>query len=68
MLLIRGGVYADIDVLIETNLDDAIADDVGFMTPIDEPEFLRYVWRLPSYIQHHNRCRLFGFFLRSILP
>jgi len=37
VLLIRGGVYADIDVLIETNLDDAIAGDVGFMTPIDEP-------------------------------
>jgi hypothetical protein len=37
VLLIRGGVYADIDVLIETNLDDAIENDVGFMTPIDEP-------------------------------
>ncbi len=37
VLLIRGGVYADVDVLIETNLDDAIANDVGFMTPIDEP-------------------------------
>eukprot|EP00986_Skeletonema_menzelii_P000742 scaffold208_cov137-Skeletonema_menzelii.AAC.10 len=37
VLLIRGGVYADIDVLIETNLDDVIANDVGFMTPIDEP-------------------------------
>lgn len=37
VLLIRGGVYADVDVLIETNLDDAIANDVGFMTPMDEP-------------------------------
>ncbi|KAL7543930.1 hypothetical protein ACHAWF_007486 [Thalassiosira exigua] len=37
VLLIRGGVYADMDVLLETNLDDAIADDVGFMAPIDEP-------------------------------
>ena len=37
VLLIRGGVYADVDVLIETNLDDAIANDIGFMTPIDEP-------------------------------
>lgn len=36
VLLIRGGVYADMDVLLETNLDDAIADDIGFMTPIDE--------------------------------
>jgi len=37
VLLIRGGVYADMDVLLQTNLDDAIAKDVGFMTPIDEP-------------------------------
>ncbi|KAL3792118.1 hypothetical protein HJC23_013392 [Cyclotella cryptica] len=37
VLLIRGGVYADMDVLLETNLDDAIASDIGFMTPIDEP-------------------------------
>ncbi|KAL9187784.1 hypothetical protein ACHAXT_006162 [Thalassiosira profunda] len=37
VLLIRGGVYADMDVLLQTNLDDAVASDVGFMTPIDEP-------------------------------
>ena len=37
VLLIKGGVYADMDVLLETNLDEAVADDVGFMTPIDEP-------------------------------
>ena len=37
VLLIRGGVYADMDVLLESNLDNAIANDVGFMTPIDEP-------------------------------
>jgi len=37
VLLIRGGVYADMDVLLETNLDDAIGSDIGFMTPIDEP-------------------------------
>lgn len=36
VLLIRGGVYADMDVLLQTNLDDAIANDIGFMTPIDE--------------------------------
>ncbi|KAL7530148.1 hypothetical protein ACHAXR_003331, partial [Thalassiosira sp. AJA248-18] len=36
VLLIRGGVYADMDVLLETNLD-AISNDIGFMTPIDEP-------------------------------
>ena len=37
VLLVKGGVYADMDVLLETNLDEAVADDVGFMTPIDEP-------------------------------
>ena len=37
VLLIKGGVYADMDVLLETNLDEAIDTDVGFMTPIDEP-------------------------------
>jgi len=36
-LFIFGGVYADMDVLLETNLDSAIANDVGFMTPVDEP-------------------------------
>ncbi|CAB9500272.1 glycosyltransferase [Seminavis robusta] len=37
VLLIQGGVYADMDVLLETNLELAIDPDVGFMTPIDEP-------------------------------
>lgn len=37
VLLIRGGVYADMDVMLQTNLDDAVANDIGFMTPIDEP-------------------------------
>lgn len=36
-LLIQGGVYADMDVLLETNLEEAIAPNVGFMTPMDEP-------------------------------
>ena len=40
VLLIRGGVYADMDVLLETNLDDAIASDIGFMTPIDEASLI----------------------------
>ena len=39
VLLIRGGVYADMDVLLQTNLDDAIANDIGFMTPIDEVSY-----------------------------
>jgi len=36
-LLINGGVYADMDVMLEANLDAAVVHDVGFMTPVDEP-------------------------------
>ena len=35
VLLICGGVYADMDVLLEANLDAVIGQDVGFMTPVD---------------------------------
>jgi len=37
VLLIRGGVYSDMDVMLQSNLDDTVADDVGFLTPIDQP-------------------------------
>lgn len=37
VLLIHGGVYADMDIMLETNLDLAVANDVGFMVPQDEP-------------------------------
>ena len=37
VLLIRGGVYADVDTMMGPSLDDAIPDDVGFMVPLDEP-------------------------------
>jgi len=37
VLLIRGGVYADMDIMLETNLDLAIGPDIGFMVPQDEP-------------------------------
>jgi len=37
VLLIYGGVYADMDVMLESNLDAAISPDVGFMVPVDEP-------------------------------
>lgn len=37
VLLIQGGVYADMDVLLESNLDDLLTNDIGFMVPIDEP-------------------------------
>ena len=37
VLLIYGGVYADVDILLDANLDLAIAPDVGFMSPHDLP-------------------------------
>lgn len=37
VLLIYGGVYADVDILLESTLDYSVADDVGFMVPVDEP-------------------------------
>jgi len=37
VLLIRGGVYADMDVLLESNLDAVVSGDVGFMVPMDSP-------------------------------
>jgi hypothetical protein len=35
VLLIHGGLYADIDILLESNLDAAIEPDVGFFIPYD---------------------------------
>jgi len=37
VLFIYGGVYADVDVLLESKLDMVIDDDVGFMVPLDTP-------------------------------
>jgi len=37
VLLIQGGVYADMDVLLESNLDAVVSGDVGFMVPMDSP-------------------------------
>jgi hypothetical protein len=37
VLLIMGGIYADMDVMLESNLDAAVPADVGFMTPVDAP-------------------------------
>jgi len=34
-LLIHGGVYADVDLLLESNLDAAIRPDIGFAVPKD---------------------------------
>ena len=37
-LLIHGGVYADVDILLESNLDSVVAPDIGFMVPMDQPD------------------------------
>lgn len=37
VLLIEGGVYADIDVFLSVDLDLTFVGDVGFMTVVDEP-------------------------------
>ena len=37
VLLIMGGVYADMDILLESNLDEVFHPSVGFMTPQDSP-------------------------------
>ncbi|KAL7532601.1 hypothetical protein ACHAXR_008521 [Thalassiosira sp. AJA248-18] len=37
VLLIEGGIYADMDVMLESNLDAAVPPDVGFMVPVDAP-------------------------------
>ena len=40
VLLIYGGVYVDVDVILESNLDLVIDPDIGFMTAVDEVRFL----------------------------
>ena len=35
VLFVYGGVYADVDVLLESKLDVVIENDVGFMVPLD---------------------------------
>jgi len=37
VLLIRGGLYVDMDILLESNLDRVIPPSVGFVTAQDEP-------------------------------
>jgi len=36
VLLIHGGVYADVDILLEAPLDFSIPPDVGFLVPVDK--------------------------------
>jgi hypothetical protein len=42
VLLIHGGVYADVDIMLESALDLSVAPDVGFMVPIDEVSPIQY--------------------------
>lgn len=42
-LLIHGGVYADVDILLEATLDAIVEPDIGFMVPHDEPDAM--VWQ-----------------------
>jgi len=51
-LFIHGGVYADIDVLLQSKLDVAIDDDIGFMIPLDEK---------PGREKGHQMCLWNGF-------
>ena len=37
VLLIKGGIYADMDVLLESDPDAMVSGDVGFMVPMDSP-------------------------------
>jgi len=37
VLLIEGGIYADMDVLLESNLHTLLTPDIGFLIPIDAP-------------------------------
>jgi mannosyltransferase OCH1-like enzyme len=54
VLLIHGGVYADVDIQLESALDLAIAPDVGFMVPIDEVS-------MSGYIFLHRCSKLFSY-------
>ena len=40
VLLILGGVYADVDIQLESVLDLSVPPDVGFMVPVDEVRFM----------------------------
>jgi hypothetical protein len=37
VLLIHGGIYADVDIMLQSNLDLTVPPDVGFMVPFDQP-------------------------------
>ena len=45
--MLKGGIYADIDVLLESDLDMIIDDDIGFMIPLDSD---------PGRNNNHTMC------------
>jgi Glycosyltransferase sugar-binding region containing DXD motif len=51
VIFIRGGVYADSDVLLESNLDDVVNHSIGFTASQDSP----------GVPQHHHLCLWNGF-------
>jgi hypothetical protein len=42
VLLIYGGIYADVDIQLQSNLDITVAPDVGFMAPFDQVSYTKY--------------------------
>ena len=42
VLLIYGGIYVDVDVMLESNLDISIGPDIGFLTAVDEVRCFLY--------------------------
>jgi hypothetical protein len=52
VLLIYGGVYADVDIMLESFLDVSVGPDVGFMVPIDEVSLRLHASRLDT----SNEC------------
>jgi hypothetical protein len=47
VLLIHGGVYADVDIQLESTLDFAVPEDVGLMVPVDEVRVHTRFWCHP---------------------
>jgi hypothetical protein len=50
VLLIHGGLYADVDILLTSNLDVTVGPDVGFMAPFDEVSLRLCRFRYECYI------------------
>lgn len=63
VLLIYGGIYADVDILLETSLD-SIPSDVGFMVPLDEVSQLLFISRTISSVELINEFSFSFLFLQ----